>query len=348
MIDRVKITFPKEHFTGNFENCSKQRSGKYYKKYILQNAKNDHYLVILVNIKTGNISVEGSLRKWMFGESSLLDLDKKTFRRCFSKVAAALNMSLSDFGQGKITQCEIGLNIRVRESCNSIVPSFIEYGRMRKAMNWGHKNETLYFNGNDKKFVAYDKAEEIVAKTKGRKCIARKRHIFGVLANHGYHFLRMEFKLFDRRSFRLHNLGHIENVADINTNWENLYEFWTCEVSKLLLFTHIDYCKTKDEKEYLLARFINSIQDIESYGDKLKELLGHCNRKNRQATNAARHKLHKKIISLFDKCRIGGEYNKYKLRTDIALNLMRIQKKGENLDLPFLIRNLWGVSNRCT
>lgn len=69
--------------------------------------------------------MEGSLRKWMSGKSSLRDLSRKAFRRCVSKVASALNMSLSDFGQGKITQCEIGLNVRVRESCDKIVPSII-------------------------------------------------------------------------------------------------------------------------------------------------------------------------------------------------------------------------------
>lgn len=347
MIDRVKITFASGHFTGSFEKCPKPTYGKYCTYYTLQNDKKNHRILVRVNIKTGKISIEGSLRKWMFGENSLLDLDRKTFKKCVSKLAAALNMPFSDFGQWKITQCEIGLNIRVRESCKNIVPSFIEYGRMCDAINWGHKNETQYFIGSDKKFIAYDKAEEIVANTKGRKHIVQKRHIFRVLANHGYHFLRMEFKLFDHRSFCLHNLGHIENVADIYTNWENLYEFWTYEVSKLLLFTHIDYSKTKDEKEYLLAKFINSIQDIESYGEKLKELLGHCNRRTQKATNTARYKLHKKIISLFDKCRERGEYNKYKLRTDVFLNLLRIQKKGEDLDMPFLIHNLWGVSNRC-
>lgn len=347
MIDRVKITFTREHFKGSFEKCSKPIRGKYCTYHFLQNAKKDHRLVIRIDNKTGSVSVEGSLRRWMFGTNTLLDLTRKTFKRCIFKVAAALNMSLSDFGQGKITQCEIGLNIRVRESCDRIVPSIIEYGRMRNAKNWGHKNETVYFNGSDKKFIAYDKAKEIVAKTKGRKNKAQKDNAFRVLANHGYHFLRIEFKLFDHRSFCLHYLEHIENVADIYTNWENLYEFWTYEVSKLLLFSHIDCTKIKDEKEYLLTLFINSIQDIECYREKLKELLGHCNRKTQKSTNTARHKLHKKIISLFDRCGKREEYNKYKLRADVFLNLLRIQKKGEDLEKSFLIRNLWGVSNRC-
>ena len=70
----------------------------------------------------------------------------------------------------------------------------------------------------------------------------------------GYHFLRIEFKLYDHNSFKSHQMGHIETVGDLIINFSTLYEFWTWQISNLFLSSSIKFDMQRMTKnEYAIA-----------------------------------------------------------------------------------------------
>lgn len=165
------------------------------------------------------------------------------------------------------------------------------------------------------------------------------------MAKAGYHFLRIEIKLYDHKSFRNNGLEHIETLSDLYMNWENLYEFWTCQINKIMLFRPIEISSEMNEQEYLLANLLNSDGFTSKYGENIHTLLSHCKSKSHKGQLSKKSKMHNKIISLINKYGKVGEYGNNQLRVDVALNIIRINKtKREILDVPFLIRNLWNAN----
>ena len=341
MIDNIKITLPIRLTGDNFRNCTKEKTEKYGSSRKLMNEMKNHSLTIFQNKNSSKVIIRGSLRKWYFGKYSLLDFTKESFRRAMNKLAKSLNMDLEDLYQGKITQCEIGLNVRTRISCEKIIPNIVEYGRLINPNNYHNLDETTYQNGYDKKFIAYDKCKEIL---KGRHRI-RKRNAFETLADKGYHFLRIEIKLFDKKAFTNHKLGHITCLSDLYNNWGNLYEFFTFQISKLTIYRPIAISEKMSKKELRLAEFLNGEDFPSDYNAKITELLSQCKSQTAKGLSSAKSRMHNKIKRMIFQYGRKEEYSNIQLRVDVALNLIRICKyKEENLDLPYLIRNLWGAN----
>ena len=341
MIDNIKITLPIRLTEDNFRNCTKEKTEKYGSYRKLMNEMKNHSLTIFQNKNSSKVIIRGSLRKWYFGKYSLLDFTKESFRRAMNKLAKSLNMDLEDLYQGKITQCEIGLNVRTRISCEKIIPNIVEYGRLINPNNYHNLDETTYQNGYDKKFIAYDKCKEIL---KGRHRI-RKRNAFETLADKGYHFLRIEIRLFDKKSFANHKLGHITCLSDLYNNWRDLYVFFTSQISKLTIYRPIAISEKMSKKELRLAEFLNGEDFPSDYNAKITELLSQCKSQTAKGLSSAKSRMHNKIKRMIFQYGRKEEYSNIQLRVDVALNLIRICKyKEENLDLPYLIRNLWGAN----
>ena len=104
MIDYIKITLQTELTENNFINCSKAIPTKYGFYRFLKNEKKNHSLIVVQNKNSTKVTISGSLRKWYFGKSSLLDFTKESFGKAVNKLAKSLNVNLDDLGQGKITQ----------------------------------------------------------------------------------------------------------------------------------------------------------------------------------------------------------------------------------------------------
>ena len=345
MIDNIKITLPIRLTEDNFRNCAKEKTEKYGSSRKLMNEMKNHSLTIFQNKNSSKVIIRGSLRKWYFGKYSLLDFTKESFRRAMNKLAKSLNMDLEDLHQGKITQCEIGLNVRTRISCEKIIPNIVEYGRLINPNNYHNLDETTYQNGYDKKFIAYDKCKEIVNGCHNFKKRIRKKNAFETLADKGYHFLRIEIRLFDKKSFNNHKLGHITCLSDLYNNWGNLYEFFTFQISKLTIYRPIAISEKMSKKELRLAEFLNGEDFASDYNAKITELLSQCKSQTAKGLSSAKSRMHNKIKRIIFQYGRKEEYSNIQLRVDVALNLIRICKyKEENLDLPYLIRNLWGAN----
>jgi len=331
MIDNVKITLT--NFSGNFDNCRYIGEGKYDSFYSLptHGISKSTKLFVKQSRTTGKVVISRSIRKWYFNKGSLLDLTAKSFSKAMRLLAKDLNIPLSELCRGKVTQCEIGQNINVKIPATEIVPKIVDYGHLeRKPV----KDETVYFNGKAKKLIIYDKLAEI-----GAKSSKSKRGAMSILKEKGYHFLRIEFKLFNQKSFNQHEMKHISTVGDLIIHFSNLYEFWTYQVNRLVIFSPIEKDMQKMTKtEYLIGLSLNH-EGFEKFVEDYQNL---CKSKTKNGLKAARSKAYKEVLDVLEKYGSRKEYGKNSLRIDIATHLLR-KSKQEEMDLPFLFRNLWGA-----
>lgn len=332
MIDNIKITLT--NFSGNFNKCDYIGEGKYDSLYTLPShgISKSTKLFVRQNRNTKKVVITRSIRKWYFNKGSLLDLTEHSFTKAMRRLAKDLNITLSELCKGKVTQCEIGQNVRVKIPATEIVPKIVNYRHIeRKPI----KDETVYFNGKAKKLIIYDKLAEIGAK--GNKS---KRGTMQILKEKGYHFLRIEFKLFNQKSFNQHEMRHISTIGDLIIHFSNLYEFWTHQINQLIVFSTIEKdMQNMTQQEYLIGLGLNTsgfVQFVEEYRSL-------CKSKTKRGLIEARKKAYKEILDVLKKYGSRKEYGKNSLRVDVAKHLLR-KSKQEEIDLPFLFHNLWGTN----
>ena len=331
MIDNVKITL--RNFSGNLDNCKYIKEGKYDYFYFLSSSDSSKAARLLVrkNKVTGNLVISRSVRKWYFNNGSLLDLTAKSFTRVMKKLAKDLNISFAELCQGKITQCEIGQNVRVKVPVTEIIPNLVDYGHLERKQI---ENGTVYFNGRVKKLIVYDKVAEIAVKG-----IKRKKYALSILEERGYHFLRIEFKLFYQKSFNQHQMSHISTVGDLIIYFSDLYKFWTHQINRIIVFPKIENdFQNMTQREQLIGIGLNHM----GFEKFVEEYQSQCKSRTKDGLKAARSKAYKEVLYVLNKYGSKSKYGKNSLRTDIAKHLLR-KSKHEDIYLPILFRDLWGL-----
>lgn len=333
MTDNIKLRL--DGFTGNFEKCRYIGEGKYGSMYLLPSRSklNPSSLFVYQNRETQSVTICRSIRKWYYNKWTLLDLTYSAFIKAMECLAKDLSIPMSELGRARISQCEIGQNVRVKIPPTQIISRIAGYGNIKKSNNI--KNETVYFFGTSKKLIVYDKLIEIGAK--GGK---HKEKAMQAMQDKGYHFLRIEFKLYDHNSFKSHQMGHIETVGDLIINFSTLYEFWTWQISNLFLSSSIKFDMQRMTKnEYAIAT------GIEYRGFKcfLEEYLSLCKSKTAKGLKSARSRAKKEVYGVAQKYASHEEYGFSSLKKDVARHLI-LKSRQEEIDIPFLFRNLWGVN----
>ena len=331
MIDNIKITL--RNFSGNLDNCKYINEGKYDYFYFLPSSDSSKAAKLLVrkNKVNGNLVISRSVRKWYFNKGSLLDLTAKSFTRVMEKLAKDLNISFAELCQGKITQCEIGQNVRVKVPIAEIIPNLLEYGHLERKQI---ENGTVYFNGRVKKLIVYDKVAEIA----GRGIKAKKRALV-ILEEKGYHFLRIEFKLFYQKSFNQHHMGYISTVGDLIIYFFDLYEFWTHQINRIIVFPTIEMdIQNMTEKEQSIGAGLIDL----GFEKFVEEYQSQCKSRTKYGLKSARSKAYKEILDVYKKYGSKSKYGKNSLRADIAKHLLG-KSKQEDICLPLLFHNLWGI-----
>lgn len=352
MIDSIKIIL--EDFSGDLKDCTyksprkliENPDEKEYDNYRLPNRTkfDNHYLTIHHALKTNTVNVVGSLRKRAYHKSSFRDLNKAKFEQTIRELAKALHITFDEIKKARFTNCEIGANINVRHSVKEVLYMIVAYSTLERKD--GRIDEgTLYFKGTDKDLKLYAKDLEIAAKSHWKKQ-DRRSAAYGRMRECGNNMLRIEFTLKNQRAFdHHHQMKHIKNVGDLIEHYHDLYDFWTREVARLIFFNQLDYSNTKlTEKERSI------ISGLEQYDFEwfVEEYKSHCALNVKQEPDSiknARSKAYKSICKVLDKFYDRKAYNMYNLRVDIAKHLIR-KSNSENLDLPLLLRNLWGVPSR--
>ena len=201
---------------------------------------------------------------------------------------------------------------------------------------------TLYFNGADRLLKLYVKDDEIAAHSFPEEKRELKKRSFARLKLKGIHHLRIEFTMKTHRAFKNRGMDHFRTVGDLIDHYAELYDSWTKEINRIVVYNKLQYEEAElsnKEKEIILGLeefgyfdFIDSYQDF-------------CISRTTTSKSAksAKSDAFRNVRSVLDKYFDRKEYNKFSLRIDVAKYLIR-KSKSFQLNLPILIRNLWGIS----
>ena len=125
-------------------------------------------------------------------------------------------------------------------------------------------------------------------------------------------------------------------------HYSELYNFWTKEINRIVVYNKQQYEEAElsnKEKEIILGleefgyfNFVDSYQD--SYISRTM---------TSKSAKSAKSDAFRDVRSVIDKYFDRTKYNKFTLRIDVAKYLIGKSKRFQ-LDVPLLIRNLWGIS----
>lgn len=352
MIDKIIIRFDK--FSGSLENCKPWRvlikKESDWDKYRLPRSsrKGDHSLFVGVNKEDKKkVIVSGSLRNWLYGKSTFRDLTASDFEKVIFNLAEALHIQPSELGKTRFTQCEIGLNVKIKTSCKEIIPKIVDYNLYDRD---NFLDETIYFDATCKHLKIYDKTTEVAKKDEGM------RETIGTMQAEGNHILRIEFTLDNKKAFNQSHMGFIGTIGDLHINYSNLYEFWAKNVNDIVIMNTLEENDSMTPKEYLFLTSLIGFDQIESfegveefdlfaekYERFLDSYLSYCKGKNKGALKTARSKAYTEFIATFDKFPSSKEYNKKVLRGDIILALLRQSIKDDSAYFPTLVKSVCGI-----
>lgn len=345
MIDSIKIIL--KDFSGDLtKNCILRKSRKLilspdereYENYRLPNRTqyDKHYLRVRRAIKTGTVTVVGSIRKQAYHNAVLSDLTQAAFEQAIRQLARDLCIPFEEIKRARFTDCEIGATINSRHPVKEILPMVVAYSNLKRNDQLIHAG-TLYFNGADKVLKLYAKDIEIAAKSPWR-IRERRSTAFSRLRACGNHMLRIEFTLKYQRSFNHHRMGHIKTVGDLIEHYHELYEFWTREVARLVFCNRLDYQDASLTKQEAAI-----VRGLETHGFDwvVAECQKQCtaNAKTTNSIKTAKSKAYRSVCKVLNRYRAKNAYNQSILRNDIIGFLIR-KSKYEKLNLALLFRNL--------
>ena len=350
MVDNIKIIL--SNFSGDLnKKCRKVKPRKLIKnpdneKYDYDNFRlynnsgsEKHYLKVSYNKDTKTVTLTGSLRKRSYNRVTLLDMPQSKFIQTLKGIANDLNIPFEELKRAKFTQCEVGANIRTRIQAIDILPMIVDYAHYKRIDDYIEKG-TLYFNGADRLLKLYVKDDEIAAHTFSEEKRILKKKSFDKLKVKGIHHLRIEFTLKTHRAFKNRGMDHIRTIGDLINCYSELYNFWTKEISRIVVYNSLKYneAELSEKEKEIVFEDLGFFDFVDAYQDSYMS-----NASTLKSTKSAKSKAFTSICEILDKYYDKKIYNKYNLRVDVAKYLIG-KSKQINLDLPILIRNLWGIS----
>lgn len=352
MIDSIKIIL--KDFSGNFEgenikprrrNFIKTEDDKYnYDNYSLygKSSYDNHCLKVSKNNNTGKVTIVGSIRKLAYSRVSFLDMPQQTFVKTLKYIAESLNIPFEELKKAEFTNCEIGANINTRIPAIDVLPLAVEYAHYKRDDGLIEEG-TLYFTGSDRTLKLYVKDNEIAGRGATEEIIARKRKSFDVLKSKGFHLLRIEFTLKNHRAVRNAKMGHIKTMGDLIDNYSDLYDFWTREVRRIVIYNRLKYKEeelTKKEKEIVDGlEALDFFSFVEDYQNTCMSRTS-----TSKSAKSAKSDAFNSILKVLNKYYDNKEYHHINFRVDAVKYLIRKSKRNK-LNLPPLIYNLLGKAS---
>ncbi|MCH5228039.1 MAG: hypothetical protein J1F16_09550, partial [Muribaculaceae bacterium] len=298
------------------DEFSDNRKLKIIKEYYLRDLETDHTLKIEIDERQ-RIHIYGSLRKLLYGEGSIRDLNHQDFLKSVEKLAKAFNLPfLSLLNYKGLTGVEIGYNIITQQSCNLIIPKICKYGKVKHNDNFRDKNETLYKKGSDKNFKIYDKAKELWD-TVGIK-------IKGNLT-------RVEVEMKDSDSFKRYRLGKLKSLADISQEWINLQLFFLSEIARLRFINPVNMEKLRSIRQREMGKYLKKFGFIRGR----KKFERYFSLKEGSAENY--------FIGIMAKYPLFGTYCHSSFKRDVAKCFLKINRSDKNIPRNVIAHILWGT-----
>src|SRR5690554_3757506 len=226
MVDRIRMF--STDFKGelnleekdNFNPVGREVGYKYYKLKSPRGKKENISLTVKTGVKDGKtfLSIDGSLRKWMYGMNGFQDLRQNDFEEIIEAIGLLLCSDKEVLWGFKVSVLEVGFNVQLPMIFKGVVDCYASYSTFRRI--W-YEGETMCFEGESYSMIVYDKGEEIAKKRSYKK--SRKDPEPIKKLNKQAIWLRYEFKT--------KNLSKVENMAEIaNTpgkilaNWNKVLD----------------------------------------------------------------------------------------------------------------------------
>jgi hypothetical protein len=106
-------------------------------------------LSIIVNPRSKETTVRGSIRKYFLGETELADLSFDQLARALEKLRDNLRLSHAKFSEAIITRIDVGTTIPIEGNIHDYLNAIVSYPRLEKTTY----DDSIEFKGADKKLI---------------------------------------------------------------------------------------------------------------------------------------------------------------------------------------------------
>ena len=304
------------------------------KEMYLPNPRGTHSLRVTEEEKVGakRLCIYGSVRKWLLGESSIEDITRCEFPQFVEELAERLNLPENIvWHKLKLSDTELGYNFSTKLRWNDFVKHCVQYGRTKDRLDYDDKNETLYWNGDDKILKMYDKGKEIPANiiNKSRKNKAAKK--MKKLADKGLFLCRIEVTYADKNSFKKYGSLEISTLYDLYENWHRLHCLLVKEIAKIRIESKVLISECMTPRQQAIAMIINKSKKFDTAVIQVAEYF----------YNSDENKAKRKILAVMNEFSSPEKYSIRSFRKAIAKKLIWINQKREKLPLSDLYHILW-------
>lgn len=339
MIDNVEIVINGIHNKPSLKSFNWEF--KIYYLHFDDNDSNEYYLQIRHNKQRKTLSIVGSIRKWYLGMFSLSDLNERDFVNAIKRIAFLLNIDYEKILEAKICNCEIGLNIRTRipaDKVNEVVRSYSNYKYFRYAF------ETVGFIGVNKKLKLYDKCTELLTRYGKYDKNGDAKKKFNELKKSGEYIYRIEFTLFDKRSFDLEDLSDLQSINGLINNYPELIRFWVNECTKIDIGMSVNFEDeriTKDEYAILTGIYnLGYHIFINEYSKRSIVMKNNKGKKNGQSALNAISIAKKEVNDVYNKYQNIKLYAVKHFRLDVFRSVYKLYKHNTNVDMREVVFEL--------
>jgi hypothetical protein len=220
--------------------------------------KNGTFLQLIIVEGEKGFKINGSLRKWWFGDANYEDdLDFKTFIRCIKCLAKRLGIAEAVLWASGFTYLEFGANIVYESSYRVLLDCIVGFPRRKIKL---HQDETIGFKLTTREtHTIYDKVAEI--RKNGGMYAAQKKDL-----DEKIFALRFEMKL-NPTDFRKITGSERCTLMDIKFHWESIVAQWMYDFMEIELYNRLpltaaksDLTTVTDIKDFLI------VLGLEAYG----------------------------------------------------------------------------------
>lgn len=323
-----------EDTSKNTDNDEDKYKWRAVKEMYLLNPRGTHSLRVTKEERVGakRLCIYGSVRKWLLGENSIEDITKREFPQFVEELAELLNLPIDIvWHKLKLSQTELGYNFLTKLRWNDFVKHCVQYGRTKDRLDYDDKNETLYWNGDDKILKMYDKGKEIPTniRNKSRKNKAKKK--MKKLADKGLFLCRIEVTYADKNSFKKYGQLEISTLYDLYENWHRLHYLLVREISKIRIDSKVHISEYMTPRQQAIAIIINKSKKFDTAVMHVAECF----------YNSDENKAKRKILAVMNEFSSPEKYSIRSFRKAIAKKLRRINREREELPLSDLYHILW-------
>jgi hypothetical protein len=226
MIDTIKIEIP----------CKEYSADKLYKyrtivddqtgviNYYQGRLKNLDVKIKPVNLGHFRIFVNGSIKKYYYGQCSLNDLTFRDFHIALGNLRSDLEIPFWEFIQSRLLRLDCGFTFQTSHPVREYIQAIHSHTRMKSKVNFSDTG--VQFSGANKKIIFYDKYKELQKHCPTGQIKYNDEPVSSI------HWLRFEIQ-FRKISALRYQLRNIEYLTQISDHFPHLLSLTLANLEKI-------------------------------------------------------------------------------------------------------------------